>query len=140
MALHFSYDTLCNKLGHDRHPCSSLREIVGRPNTLTSTIPRSLNPQILYMGESLDSCILPKSIHLPHHLFLNSPAPPIFIFLYPLNFYHLLFIVLGFEVNKSSKISIKTSSATECIEFDIQNIEAPRTYDPIISYVFIWFL
>ena len=40
--------------------------------------------------------------------------------------------LLGFEVDKPFKILIKTSNATEYIELDIQNIEAPRTDDPII--------
>ena len=40
--------------------------------------------------------------------------------------------LFGFEVNKPFKILIKTSNATECIEYDIQNIGAPRTDDHII--------
>ena len=40
--------------------------------------------------------------------------------------------LLGFEVDKPSKFSIKTLSAMEYIESDIQNIEAPRTDDHII--------
>ena len=37
----------------------------------------------------------------------------------------------GFEVDKPSKILIKTLSATNYIELDVQNIEPPRTNDPI---------
>ena len=44
-------------------------------------------------------------------------------------------LVLGFEVVKYSKILIKTSNAMEYIELDIQNIEAPKTYDSIILYI-----
>ena len=40
--------------------------------------------------------------------------------------------LLGSDVDKLSKILIKTSNAAEFIESDIQNIEAPRTDDPII--------
>ena len=40
--------------------------------------------------------------------------------------------VLGSEVDKPSKISIKISNRTEYIQSDIQNIEAPRIYNPII--------
>ena len=43
--------------------------------------------------------------------------------------------MLGFEVNRFSKILIKTSNAVEYIEATIPNIEAPRTGDPIIKYV-----
>ena len=39
---------------------------------------------------------------------------------------------LGFEVNKLSKVLIRTLNAAEYIESDTQNIEAPRTDDPII--------
>ena len=39
--------------------------------------------------------------------------------------------VLGFEVDKISKILIKTLNATECIESNIQNIEALRVDNPI---------
>ena len=39
--------------------------------------------------------------------------------------------MLGFKVNKLREILIKTSNAAEYIKLDIQNIEAPRTYDPI---------
>ena len=42
------------------------------------------------------------------------------------------FYMLGSEVDKPSKIFIKTSNATEYIELYIQNIEAPRTDDTII--------
>ena len=41
-------------------------------------------------------------------------------------------VLLGSEVDKPSKILIKTSNAVEYIELDIQDIEAPRTDDPII--------
>ena len=41
-------------------------------------------------------------------------------------------ILFGYEVNKPSKIVIKTSNATEYIELDIQIIKAPRIDDPII--------
>ena len=41
-------------------------------------------------------------------------------------------IFLGFEVDKISKILIKVSNAAEYIDLVIQNIEAPRTDDPII--------
>ena len=37
-----------------------------------------------------------------------------------------------FEVDNPSKFDIKTSSALEYIELDIQNIEAPRKDNPII--------
>ena len=40
--------------------------------------------------------------------------------------------MLGSEVNKLSKISIKTSNVVEYFESDVQNIEAPRIEDPII--------
>ena len=40
--------------------------------------------------------------------------------------------VLGFKVDKLSKILIRTLSVTEVLESDIQNNEAPRTYDLII--------
>ena len=43
--------------------------------------------------------------------------------------------ILVFEVDKPSTISIKTSNAVKYIESDIQNIEIPRKYDPIIYYV-----
>ena len=36
------------------------------------------------------------------------------------------------EVDKLSKILIKISNAAEFFKSDIQNIEAPRTDDPII--------
>ena len=39
--------------------------------------------------------------------------------------------VLGYEVDKLSQILIKTLNVAEFIESDIQNIEAPRTDDPI---------
>ena len=44
-------------------------------------------------------------------------------------------IVLGFEVDKSSKIFTKTWNSTKYIELDNQNIETLRTNDPIIEYV-----
>ena len=44
----------------------------------------------------------------------------------------LMWYVLCFEVDKISKILIKTLNAKEYIELDIQNTEAPRTYDTII--------
>ena len=40
--------------------------------------------------------------------------------------------LLGSEVNKLSKIYIKTSNTAEYIESDVQNIKAPRTNDPTI--------
>ena len=40
--------------------------------------------------------------------------------------------VLGFKVNKPSKILIKTSSSIEYIKLDIQTIETPRIDDLII--------
>ena len=40
--------------------------------------------------------------------------------------------MLGFEIDNFMKFFIKTSNTTEFIESDIQNIEAPRTDDPII--------
>ena len=40
--------------------------------------------------------------------------------------------VLGFKVDKLSKILIRTLSVTEVLESDIQNNETPRTYDLII--------
>ena len=39
------------------------------------------------------------------------------------------------EVDKISKILIKTSNAADYIESDTQNIKAPRIDDPIIKYV-----
>ena len=39
---------------------------------------------------------------------------------------------LGSNVNKPSKLSVKTLSAAKYIELDIQNIVAPRKNDPII--------
>ena len=47
----------------------------------------------------------------------------------------MILILFGFEVDEVSKILIKTSSAEEYIESNIQNIEAPRTDDLIIKYV-----
>ena len=41
-------------------------------------------------------------------------------------------LVLGSEVDKLSKILIKTSNAPENIESDIQNTKPPRTDDLII--------
>ena len=43
--------------------------------------------------------------------------------------------LLGSKVDKLSEILIKTSNASEYIESDIQNIEAPRIYDSIVYYV-----
>ena len=43
-----------------------------------------------------------------------------------------LFFVLGSEVDKPSKILIKTLNALEYIKSDIQNIEEPRIDDLII--------
>ena len=40
--------------------------------------------------------------------------------------------MLSYEVDKPSKFLIKISNATEYIEFDIHNIEAPRIDDLII--------
>ena len=40
--------------------------------------------------------------------------------------------MLGHEVDKPFKILIKTSSAMEYIKLDVQNNEAPKTYNPII--------
>ena len=40
----------------------------------------------------------------------------------------------GSEVDKPSEILIKTSSSSKDIKSNIQNTEAPRTYDPIIYY------
>ena len=40
--------------------------------------------------------------------------------------------LLGFEVDKHSKISIKISNATEYVELDIQNNEAPKINNSII--------
>ena len=41
-------------------------------------------------------------------------------------------LIIKSEVDKSSIILIKTSSAAEYIELNIQNIEAPRIDDRII--------
>ena len=41
-------------------------------------------------------------------------------------------VLLRSEVDKPSKILIKTLNAAEYIELDIQNIQTPRTYDRII--------
>ena len=41
-------------------------------------------------------------------------------------------LLFGFKVNNPYEILIKISNATEYIEWDIQNIEAPRTHVPII--------
>ena len=43
--------------------------------------------------------------------------------------------LLSFEVNKPSKILIKTSNAKEYIDSDIQNIKVPKIDDLIIEYV-----
>ena len=43
--------------------------------------------------------------------------------------------MLGYEVEKSCKMLIKTSSTVEYIKSDIQNIETPRRNDLIIWYV-----
>ena len=40
--------------------------------------------------------------------------------------------LLGSEVDKLFKLSIKTSNVTKNIESDIQNTKPPRTDDPII--------
>ena len=42
---------------------------------------------------------------------------------------------LGYNVDKSSKILIKTSSAMKYIESNIQNRKAPRINNSIIYYV-----
>ena len=42
---------------------------------------------------------------------------------------HLRSIFLGSNVNKPSKILIKTLNTTKYIELDVQNIEAPRIDD-----------
>ena len=42
---------------------------------------------------------------------------------------------LGSEVDKPSKILIKTLNAVEYIELDIQNTEATRVYDHLIYYM-----
>ena len=39
---------------------------------------------------------------------------------------------MHFEVSKPSEFFIKASNAAEYNEFDVQNIERPRTDDPII--------
>ena len=44
---------------------------------------------------------------------------------------YCMLLVLGFEVDKPSKILIKTLNAVEYIESDVQHIEAPRTDDPL---------
>ena len=44
----------------------------------------------------------------------------------------VLMNLLDFEIDKPSKIPIKTLNAMEYIESDRQNIEAPRKDDPII--------
>ena len=44
----------------------------------------------------------------------------------------LTHIFLGSEVDKPSKIMIKTMSIEEYIELNIQNIEVPKINDPII--------
>ena len=41
-------------------------------------------------------------------------------------------LMMGFEVDQPSKISIKTLSAMEYIKSNIQNTKAPRIDDPII--------
>ena len=47
--------------------------------------------------------------------------------------YHILkILLLGFEVDKLSKISTKKSNTTYYIELDIQNTKTPRIDDPII--------
>ena len=40
--------------------------------------------------------------------------------------------MMGSKVDKLSKILIKTSNATKYVESYVQNIEAPRTNDPIV--------
>ena len=64
------------------------------------------------------------------------PQPHFFLFflseLVKIRNIHLKKIMMGSKVDKSSKILIKTSNVVEYIELDVQNIEAPRTDDPII--------
>ena len=43
--------------------------------------------------------------------------------------------LIGFEVDKPSKIFIKTSNVIEYVELDFQNIKALRTDDLIIQCV-----
>ena len=43
-----------------------------------------------------------------------------------------MLLVLGSEVDKPSKILIKTLNAAKYIELNIQNIKAPRIYNLII--------
>ena len=45
---------------------------------------------------------------------------------------HCVHLLLGYEVDKPSTILIEIWNAMEYIELNIQNIEAPRTYNPII--------
>ena len=56
------------------------------------------------------------------------------VFLLYINFENMKFF-LGYEVDKLSKILIKTSNAAEYIESDVQNIEATRIDDHIILHV-----
>ena len=44
-------------------------------------------------------------------------------------------ILLGSMVDKPSKVLVKTSKILEYIESDTQNTVAPRTDDPIVSYI-----
>ena len=44
-------------------------------------------------------------------------------------------LFFGSEVDKPSEFLMKTSNVMEYITLDIQNIEAPRIYDPITWYV-----
>ena len=48
------------------------------------------------------------------------------------NFFQKVSLLLGFEVDKPSKILIKTLNVKKYIKSDIQTMEAPRTKDPII--------
>ena len=63
------------------------------------------------------------------HYFIYGPTHgccPIF----ESSMYHL-----GYEVDKPSKILIKTLNEVEYIKLDIENIETPINYDHIIKYV-----
>ena len=69
-----------------------------------------------------------ESIH--EEVFIKQPSR--LVFAPPRHLYNYKMLVSGSEVDKLFKILIKTSNAAEYIESETQNIEAPRTDDPII--------
>ena len=66
-----------------------------------------------------DGCGVPMSLMILHHvIFFGAPCS--------------WMVVLGSKVDKLSKILIKTSNATKCIESNIKKIEVSIIDDPII--------